>query len=245
LTVGKCRVGSYASVRSLVGEVKEVERINISGSELSSLNGQVTEEPASLVQGSDECTTNVGKPVAGLITGVFPAVNLDHCHDILNTHAFLSSYHCDFLDVFAFNTKTLVEGLSEDVVGCCWMDFLENRENNWDGLGRKKWRPVVGGAVNPSKHEIVVTVWETFSLEEKINGGLFVEILAYVSPQRKPSNMKVNFLSSLDPISPESALKTADRPKPGFLRLNYVEFPVKAKSHSAVADVRASTVHDN
>ena len=57
--------------------------------------------------------------------------------------------------------------------------------------------------------------------------------------------MEASIFSLLDPISPKSALKTGSWPVPGILRLDDVELTVESKSHGRVANVGASTIHDD
>jgi hypothetical protein len=83
------------------------------------------------------------------------------------------------LDIFAFNTQTLVESLGKEVKGGLRCNFFKHRKCNRGKLVRPEWRPVVLGRVDPSIQKVVVAVGKTFRLEEEINGGLFIEFFAY------------------------------------------------------------------
>ena len=75
----------------------------------------------------------------------------------------------------------------------------------------------------------MITVWQTFSFEEEVIGGLFVEVGLGFGGEWAPSNMEASFLCLFDPVSPEGTLEAVGWPVPGILGLNDVELAVETE----------------
>ena len=186
LAVRKCRVSLDTGIWSDKVKVVEVESVDVTRSELSRLDAQIVEEASSLVHGGNVSTANVGDSIARFLSGVLPAVFLNHSHHIFDRLVLLGRKHRNLLDVLAFDTKALVKGLGKEVEGDLGHDLLQDREDNRHSVVRDQRWPVVFGGVDPTIQEVVVAVRQTFSLEEEVLSGLFVEFLANVRSQWQP-----------------------------------------------------------
>lgn len=111
-------------------------------------------------------------------------------------------------------------------------------------LGQQR-RPVVLGSVDPTVQEVVVTIRKTLGFEKEILSFFFIELGSCLSAETVVCDVEVSVICILQPVSPFGSLETVGWPIPGVLRLDDIEFAIKAEGHDVMADLGSSSIHDD
>ena len=113
--------------------------------------------------------------------------------------------------------------------------MLKLGKEDRDHVLGQEWRPVVGSGVDPSEEEVVVAVWETYSLVEEFLCSCLVELMPLGVAEGHPGDVEVGILSLEDPVFPLGALEAVSGPVPGILRLADVKFAVESERNHRVS----------
>jgi hypothetical protein len=77
----------------------------------------------------------------------------------------------------------------------------------------------------------MVSVWETFGLEEEIFSFLLVEFSSHFFVKWHMNDVEVTVFSESQPCFEWSSLNSVGWPVPGILRFNDIKFSIESHSH--------------
>jgi hypothetical protein len=162
---------------------------------------------------------------------VDPSLLFNNSKKILDGLVSVSSSCSDFRELKTFSAESLVEGLFNEDVSGGGDDGGEEGEHDGDEAGWEERRPVLGGGVDPSHQEVVVTIGESFALEVEFNSSSFVELSSGFSTEGQVSDVEVSILGEFHPLGVLSLLDAVGGPVPSVLTFDDVEFSFNFKSH--------------
>ena len=226
-------------IGNLEVQVKDVHLIHVPRGELSALDIQVIQHTRSLVNSSYVRGADVGSSIR-----VFPSVNFRDSSQVIDSHSELGSFLGDLGYAQTLGAQSHVQSLCVDAVNSIRDDMFKEREDNGNQSDWKEGRIVVQGSVNPPEQEVVITIRQPFRLEEELLGSFLVELRSSFSIQRHVAHMEVRVSGIFNPVLELIPLDSLDRPVPGILTLDDIEFSIESESHGGVRVVAASAVHD-
>lgn len=154
LTIWKIWVSLDTGIRSLGSGIEEVELVDISWSEFSSLNGEVSEKSGSLVNSSNESGTDVGFSIR-----IFPSILFGNIKQLVEGHISLIEDVGDLVEIKSGGIESHVKSFSHEGVDWGWEDSLESSKQDVEVINGGDGWDIFSNLINPSEQEVVVSIW--------------------------------------------------------------------------------------